>query len=408
MRKKVIFINFPVSGHINPQYELCKELAKQDIDFIYYTAERYLDKYKSIDNLEVKLYPKEFMDYYDMLSDNIEYHKKIMAIMYVFNTLTEKILPYMQQEIDKENPDLIICDSLALWGKIIARHNKIPYMLFFTSFMGDSKTIKSTPGFRKQLLKAAITDFKFIYKFLNIQKRIEKIYGKNSENITKVMDHQGKFTVVATSREFHPGGKCLPANIKFIKPYMYRETRVNKDKDTIFVSMGTISFSKSFWDKCIEATVGLGYRVVISFGGNKKNKVNIKDIPDNVEIYENLPLDAFREELERSEIIITHGGFNSITDSIVAETKVLVCPVTNEQKGNGAILEEYGCGILYPEKEFNIETLRTSIKQLIDNKEMRNNIIFYKNTFINSKSCNEIIKDMNKEFNIFNNSETNV
>ena len=37
--KTIMFINFPVTGHINPQYELCKELAKRDVKLIYFTAD---------------------------------------------------------------------------------------------------------------------------------------------------------------------------------------------------------------------------------------------------------------------------------------------------------------------------------------------------------------------------------
>ena len=55
----------------------------------------------------------------------------------------------------------------------------------------------------------------------------------------------------------------------------------------------------------------------------------------NVEVYDNLSLEKFHSELERSILFITHGGFNSISDSVVAETKMLVCPVTTENLNNG-------------------------------------------------------------------------
>lgn len=399
--KKIVFISFPVAGHANPQYSLCEELTKRKVKVIYYTAERYADKYKKIKNIEIRTYPKEFMDYYDELSKNIILHQKMMALMYVFNSFTEKILPFIVEEVQKDKPDLIISDSLAVWGKVVARYLKIDYALFFSSFMGDSIIMKKTPSFTLGLIKSMVCDFNYVIKFMKIKKNIEKKYGKITDSMPKIMDHQGAFTIVATSREFHPGGNLYPENVHFVRPCVFNENRIIQKKDTILISVGTISFSHTFWDLCIKATENLDYRVVISFGNNKNNLIQSKNIRSNVEIYENLSLEEYRKELERSEIFITHGGFNSITDAIIAETKLLICPITTEQVSNGKVLEAYGCGRLLKSKGLTPEKLKIEIEALIKDKKIKNNLIKYKESFKNEKTYKEIVDKLGEEFNIF-------
>lgn len=399
--KKVAFISFPVSGHVNPQFSLCEEFSKKNVNFYYFTAECYKSKYDSLNNINIITYPKDFMDYYNKLSSDITLHEKMMALMYVFNTFMEKVLPFVIKELKVIKPDFIVCDSLAVWGKAAASYLKIPYAIFFSSFMGDPIIMKKTPAFTLGVIKSGIFDFKYVIKFLQIQKRIEKQYGKVTDSMSKIMQHQGKFTIVATSREFHPGGNLYPNNVHFVKPSVYNENGIKVKKDTIFISVGTISFSDTFWDVCLEATKNLNYRVVLSFGNNKKNKLNTKKLRDNVFLYDNLSLNDFRKELERSEVFISHGGFNSITDSIIAETKLLVCPITSEQLGNGQIIENYGCGKLFKSKNITAEKLENEIVKLINDKKMRKNLIHYKKSFINEQTYEEVLNDLNDQFNLF-------
>lgn len=401
--KTIAFISFPVAGHVNPQHGLCEELAKRDVKLVYYTAERYKHKYEDIDGLDIRLYPKEFMDYYDKMSKDITLHEKMLALMYVFNAFTDKVLPFVLNDLEEVKPDFIISDSLAVWGKAAARYFNVPYALFFSSFMGDSIIIKKTPSFALSLVKSAVFDFKYVLKFNKIKKNIEKKYGKIMDAMQNVMAPQGKFTIVSTSREFHPGGNLYPSNVHFVRPCIFESEPVKVKKDSIFISVGTISFSHSFWDICLEATKNLPYRVVISFGNNKNNSLNKAHLRENVVLYDNLSLEDFRKELERTEVFITHGGFNSITDGIIAETKLLVCPITAEQNSNGKVLEAYGCGKLYPGKNYTADVMERELKKLIENNEMKKNLEYYKNSFIHEKTYKDVVNDLLNEYNLIKN-----
>ena len=395
--KTIVFINFPVTGHINPQYELCKELAKRDVKLIYFTAEKYKHKYDNIENLIVETYPKEFMDYYTELENNQELSEKFMALSFVFYTLTEHIIDFMIERVGVLKPDLIISDTLAIWGKISARHYNIPYSLFFSSYMGDTKFLLHNPALLIGIIRSVIFDFNYIYRAMKIRRKIENKYGKVTDSLTQIMSHQGKFSMVYTSRSFHPCGGDYGDNIHFIKPSIFNENPIMTKKDSIFISVGTISYSKSFWDVCLEATQHLKYRIVISFGDNRNNSIDRSKMRKNVEVYDNLSLEKFRSELERSVLFITHGGFNSISDSVVAETKMLVCPVTTENLNNGKVIERYGCGKVLKTNKLTAIKLRKDIDNILA-IDCQENLKKQKESFIREKTCQNVVDALIKEY----------
>ncbi|MCK4259544.1 MAG: hypothetical protein KAX49_11240 [Halanaerobiales bacterium] len=399
--KKILFINFPVSGHVNPQINMCKELAEKDVKLIYYTFDRYFPKFKGLDNIDLRKYPDNFVDYYNALADDPSLHKEFSAIFYVFYTLTEKIMPFILEEVNKEKPDLIICDTLAIWGKIAAQYYNVPMAFFFSSFMGDSILIKNLPSFAFDIFKSMVLYFPFTIKFMRMIKKLEKQYGKIIDKPWNMMADRGKFSIVMTSKEFHPGGNEYPDNVKFIGPAHIEDSELPKVKDTIFVSLGTIATSETFWDDCIEATKDLGYEVVISFGGAKNNKVNIKNLPDNIKIYDNLSLEEYRKVVKRSVLFISHGGFNSISDSILYKTPLLIYPFTAEQKSNGLLIQKCGCGIVYLEKKVEVKKLREKCIEIITNKSLQESLEKYSQSFLNSMGPKKVVEELNKEFNLF-------
>lgn len=398
--KKVLFINFPVSGHVNPQLDFCKELAEKDVKLIYYTYDKYFPKFKGIDKIELRKYPDDFMDYYNQLESDSRYHKKLLALIYVFYTLTEKVLPFIMEEVKKEKPDLIICDTLAVWGKIAARYYNIPHAFFFCGLMGDSLAISKSPAFQSSLFKAIMFEFPYAMKFSAIERRIKKKYGNVTDKPQNILAHQGKFSIVMTSKEFHPAGNEYPDNVKFIGPSYIEDCPNLDNKHIIFISMGTISFSNTFWDICIEATKNLGYDIVISFGGNNKNIIMQSNLPQNVRLYNNLSLDEYRNVLKQSVLFISHGGFNSITDSILYKTPLLVCPITSEQVGNGALVQDYNCG-RYTQGRINLDKLKKLINEILNDRDIPKGLEQYRQSYLKSMGFKKAVEELNKEFNLY-------
>lgn len=401
--KKIMFISPPISGHVNPQLNLCRELASKDVKLIYYTFEKYYEKFDDIKDIELRKYPDSFLQFYTDFSKNQKLQKQFMNLLYVIYSATEELLPFMMAEVEKEKPDLIICDTLAIWGRMVAKYYNISTVYFVSSFMCDKIMMKKMPSLSVNLLSNAVVAIPYVIKFISVIKRLEKKYGKIVDPPWKMIDHDGKFTIVVTSKEFHPGGNEYPENVRFAGPAFVDYEEIVNEKDTIFISLGTITFSDKFWDCCIEATKDLGYQVAVTFGGNKNNKVNIKTLPNNVKIYDNLSLKEYREVLKKSALFISHGGFNSVSDAILYETPIIICPGHTEHINTGKVLEADGCGSLFMsnKKHVNMKKLKMMASKVLNDENIKQNLKKYRQSFLNSPGYGKIVEELNEKYTLF-------
>ncbi len=400
--KKIIYISFPFSSHINPQINLCKAFSDKNVEQIFYTSQSFFSKFDGVNNIELRKYPETFEKKFKKLAeenkDTVIKEFRVFALMYYFYLFADELIQFLIDEIGKEKPSVIICDPFAIWGKMVAKYFNIPLINFYIGILGDALDSKD---FKKAMIRSLVLDIPEMIKLVKLKNGIDKKYGNITEHPKQFLLHQGYFSIVPTSREFHPGGENYGDNIKFIGPAHVEDCEIPKNKNKIFIAMGTFSSSDTIWDKCIEATKDLGYEVVVSFGGSSGNSVNISNLPENVKIFDNLALDEYREVLKHSVLFICHGGFNSINDSILYMTPMLVCPNTAEQKSNGILIEELGCGMLYEDKKFEIDNIRKKAIAVINNDNLKIGLEKYRKSFINSMGYKNLVLEINKEFNIF-------
>jgi MGT family glycosyltransferase len=391
-----MFISFPAVGHVNVSINLCKELADKNVKLLYYTLEEHFHKFEGYNNIEVRKYPDNFAEYY---SEKAKISGKIIqnlvALLHMLYSFTDMLMPFLIKEVEKEKPDLIMCDPLSIWGKIVARLYNIPLALLFTIFVGAGEK-KIPPGAIKSMLLNMPT---FIQSMM-IKKRIDKKYGNLCDNPPDIMDHQGEFTIVTTSKEFHPNGHAIPDNVRFMGPTNTEHSILPKDNKLIFVSIGTVQSNNALWEACINATKDLGYKVAITLAGNKQNKINMKTIPDHVTIYDNLTPTEYKNMISKSVLFISHGGASSVTDSILGMTPLLVCPGSDETYEMGRLVKYHKCGSFYPYKKIRTDKLREEIIKVLNDDSTKSGLEKMRQFFLNSMGCKKVVEELVKEFNL--------
>lgn len=80
--------------------------------------------------------------------------------------------------------------------------------------------------------------------------------------------------------------------------------------------------------------------VIISVG-KKFNIEKLKDVPLNIHIYKSVPQ---LEVLNISDVFITHGGMNSISEALVYGVPMVVIPFVSDQPVNARCIEKLGAG----------------------------------------------------------------
>jgi MGT family glycosyltransferase len=69
--------------------------------------------------------------------------------------------------------------------------------------------------------------------------------------------------------------------------------------------------------------------------------------------------------LQRASAFVTHGGMNSVSESLYYGVPVVVVPQMGEQAIVGRRVEELGAGLYLAKEEVTAETLRASVRRLL-------------------------------------------
>src|SRR5262245_39622922 len=107
---KIIFTNVPGHGHVNPTLAVVKELVARGHRVIYYNSEDFRP--------QIERTGAEFRPYPVFGVTPQELADKVSNLANITVLLLEKsyiLTDWMLKEIEREQPDLLIHDSIALW-----------------------------------------------------------------------------------------------------------------------------------------------------------------------------------------------------------------------------------------------------------------------------------------------------
>jgi UDP:flavonoid glycosyltransferase YjiC (YdhE family) len=129
-----------------------------------------------------------------------------------------------------------------------------------------------------------------------------------------------------------------------------------------------------FFERLTEATRNKNYFLLISFQVSEDEKRSLVGNRPDIVIYDLLPQ---LQVLSNADLFITHGGLNSIKESINALVPMLVYPVdaNYDQNGNSSRVIYHKLGLRGNIKSDSVEEIRDKVHELITNQEYRNSMI---------------------------------
>ena len=130
----------------------------------------------------------------------------------------------------------------------------------------------------------------------------------------------------------------------------------------IYASLGTLQNTKQKIFYCIAAACeGLDVQLVISHGGGM-NAEAVQGLPGSPLVVEYAPQ---LEVLAKARLTITHGGLNTVLDSLSHGVPLVAIPITYEQPGTGARIRWTGTGEVIPLNCLSISRLRAVIQRVL-------------------------------------------
>ena len=336
---KIVFFCIPAHGHTNPTLGVVRELTARGHEVLYYSYEAFREK---IEAAGARFLP---CDKYDMElrlteKEAVRLGKDLSLSTRVLVDTTLALDGPVCREMEAMKPDCIVADSMAVWGKAVARKLGIPFVSSTTTFAFNqysAKYMKQSPG---QLLG-------MLFSMPKINQNIQRLRASGfpvNSVLDLIQNDSNTHTIVYTSPEFQPCSDTFSDKFAFVGPSIRPAgTDFEKTADKlVYISMGTVDNRMlPLYKNCIKALRNTEYQVVLSVG-DKIALAELGKLPENISVYPSVDQIAV---LEKADVFLTHCGMNSASEALFYGVPLVMHPQTAEQGAVAARTEELGAGI---------------------------------------------------------------
>lgn len=336
---KIVFFCIPAHGHTNPTLGVVRELIARGHQVWYYSYNMLRDKIEaagatfiSCDGYDMKqnLFPKDAA----RIGKDLAFSTKILVDTTL--ALDDKVCADMQ----RLQPDCIVADSMAAWGKAVALKLGIPFVCSTTTFAFNQYSAK--------IMKQGVGDLlNMILSIPKTSKQIKRLQDKGYQ-VKSVLDLIGSdekaHTIVYTSPEFQPASDTFSDKFAFVGPSVRPAEGVfKKTRDTlVYISMGTVNNDlMALFKNCISALEDAPYQVVLSVG-NLVSPEEFGALPEHISVFSHVDQIAV---LQQADVFVSHCGMNSVSESLYFGVPLVMLPQTAEQGGVAQRVLQLGAGV---------------------------------------------------------------
>ncbi len=351
---RIVFFCIPAHGHTNPTLGVVKELTDRGHEVLYYSYEPFREKIEAAgakciacDDFDAELHLTK--EEANRLGSDLVLSTRVL----VETTLSLDDL--VCREMKALQPDCIVADSMAVWGKAVAKKLGLPLVVSTTTFAFNQHSAKIMRQSFREL--AAM-----ILAMPKIQRNVKRLRAKGYpvKNILGIIGNDDATeTIVYTSAEFQPCSETFSDKYAFVGPSLRpAEGEIRKTREKlIYISMGTVNNDMlQLYQRCIEALKDTGYQIILSVGSQVDlGKFGL--LPEAVEVYPSVDQIAV---LQKADVFVTHCGMNSVSEALYFGVPLAMLPKTKEQEGVAQRVRQLGAGILLQ------DTAPQAIRQAVD------------------------------------------
>lgn len=176
-------------------------------------------------------------------------------------------------------------------------------------------------------------------------------------------------TLVLTAQEVEAARNPLPDCTYYIGPCFagrggeeFPLETLACDRPRIYVSLGTVFNNKPHvFARIIEAFSDGACQLVVSAGGAYE-RLRAGRVPSNVLLFPRVPQ---VQVLEHVDVVVSHGGNNTVNESLAAGRPLVVLPVGGEQGDNASRVEYLGAGLRLDIARFSAAEIRRKVDRLL-------------------------------------------
>jgi MGT family glycosyltransferase len=345
---------------MNPALPLVRALVDRGDEVVVWSSETFAGR--------IAAAGAAYRPYASALPDELlALPRRLEELAWILMQTTAGVLERLD-EYRAERADYVITDSVAPWGRWVGDILRLPVVTSVSTFAFNRHVMAYglSHGVRPKSVRLLASKINHLFRALRLGRALRRRYGTTGPGIAPFVSSD--LNIVYTSRAFQPCAETFDARYEFVGPTLaprdgpaFPWERVGS-APIVYVSLGTIfNVDSAFYRDCFDALEGLDVQVIAS-AGSAGTLERLGPVPPNVLVQSSVPQ---LEVLARARAFVTHGGMNSVTESLCAGVPVVVIPQMSEQAIVGHRTAELGAGLVMAREDATVERLRASVERLL-------------------------------------------
>jgi MGT family glycosyltransferase len=376
---KALFLSLPLHGHTNPSLPLVRELVARGDEVVYYSSDVFAAKIEQT-GARYRPYRNAFLKDIRRLPERME------ELSWLLMRVTEDLLAHDVEALRAERPDYLIVDSIAPWGQWLGETLGVPVVTSVSTFAFNRRVLQYalSHGVRPKSPRIVLSKMRHIAKSIWLGRRLSRQYRVKGPGITGLVFGRSDLNIVYTSRLFQPFAETFGDRFHFVGPTVARpdpasETdRVPARPPLVYVSLGTLfNADAAFFRNCFDAFREMDVQVIMSIGSIVP-EASLGPAPRNFSVQTYVPQ---LEVLQRASVFVTHGGMNSVSESLYFGVPLVVIPQMGEQETVGRRVEELGAGLYLAKADATAASLRASVERVLADGRFREQAAVVRESF---------------------------
>ena len=361
----IVFFCIPAHGHTNPTLNVVRELTARGHRVVYYSYDDFREQIQSVGaefvscngcDAELRLTKEEGAK----IGSDLALSTRVLV------DTTLSLDGPVCRAMETLKPDCIVADSMAVWGKAVAKKLGIPFVCSTTTFAFNRESSKIMRHGVKELVSMVLSMGK-----VNAQLRRLQEHGYPVNSVLELIGSDESVpTVVYTSSLFQPCADTFPEHFAFVGPSIRPAvSQVEKTRQKlVYISMGTVNNDMlPLYRACIAGLKDTPWQIILSVG-DQVDMGALGALPENVSVYASVDQIAV---LEKADVFLTHCGMNSASEGLYFGVPLVMLPKTAEQGGVAARIAQLGAGLYL--KHITPDGIRSAVNMALDEPSYREN-----------------------------------
>lgn len=396
---RVVILPVPATGHVNPTLPLAQALLARGEEVSYCLPDQFM--------AEIAASGAVYLPFHSsgrgFAWRAVSCEELFISMPLQQAVLSLEALPHVLDILRHEQPDYLIYDAYCVWGRLAARILHLPAVRFNTSLIlnddlgsdfqtlldqAEHATVARTAEGTWPREDAPVT-------FRRVVEHLCAPFGLPPFDVKSFFTDAEPLNLAPIPPAFQPGSEGFDSRFHFVGPSLSpREAATNfplaqlTGQPTLYISLGSVcNRETAFIKTCLAAFGEPGsatsgdsgmppdrqpehedsrWQVVLASGA--VDMAQVGPVPDHFVVRPSVPqLDV----LQQAAVFVTHGGMNSVMESLWFGVPMVVVPQMAEQAMTARRVEELGLGRKLEKAEVTAQSLREAVNQVAADHAMQ-------------------------------------